>query len=383
LSFGRRVTAGVAGLVVLAAVGFGGFELGNSKSSPSASTVATVAIPSPSANTSSASSGSSKISVSSVVSKVDPGVVDITAVDGDQGAISAGTGMVLTSNGEVLTNNHVIDGATKITAQVDGSGTKYTATVVGTDVTQDVALIQLQNASGMKTVSVGNSSNVKVGDAVVAIGNALDLPGPPTVTDGIISALDRNIPASDGGTSSVENLKGLFQTSAPLSSGNSGGPLANANGQVIGMDTAAANSGTSGDSASDVGFAIPINDALSIASSIQKGESTSLIQVGQSAFLGVDVEAISSAQSQAFGYTAPVSSGALVVQVVPGTAADSAGITAGDVITSLGGNSIGSVSALTTALKADKPGDKVSVGWVTSADSSKSATVTLGSGPAA
>jgi S1-C subfamily serine protease len=307
-------------------------------------------------------------------------VVDITG--DDSGSTVAGTGMVLTSNGEVLTNNHVIEGATKITAQVDGSGTKYTAKVVGEDVTQDVALLQLENASGMSTVSVGNSSDVKVGDAVVAIGNALDLPGPPTVTDGIISALDRNIPATDGGSGTTENLKGLFQTSAPLSSGNSGGPLANASGQVIGMDTAAATGSSGGDSASDVGFAIPINEALSIASAIQKGQSSSLIEIGQSAFLGVDVENISDAQNQYSGYTPPTSSGALVVEVVPGTSAASAGLTSGDVITSLGGTSIGSVSALTTALDADQPGQSVSLGWVTSADTSESATVTLGAGPA-
>lgn len=377
--FSRRVTAGLAGLVVVAAVGFGGYELGSAKPVPTAASVTKSPIPSPSAS-STASSSSSKISVSDVAAKVDPGVVDIT---GDvQGETVAGTGMVLTSNGEVLTNNHVIEGATKITAQVDGSGTKYTAKVVGEDVTQDVALVQLENASGMSTVTVGNSSDVKVGDAVVAIGNALDLPGPPTVTDGIISALDRSISPTDSGSGATENLKGLFQTSAPLSSGNSGGPLANASGQVIGMNTAAATSDSDGDSASDVGFAIPINEALSIASAIQKGQSSSLIQIGQSAFLGVDVENVSDAQNEYSGYTPPTSSGALVVEVVPGTAAASAGLTAGDVITSLGGTSIGSVSALTTALDADQPGQSVSLGWVTSADTSESATVTLGSGPA-
>lgn len=378
--FSRRVTAALAGLVVVAAVGFGGYELGSAKPVPTAS-VAKSPIPSPSAS-STASSSSSKISVSDVAAKVDPGVVDITADDSGQGETSAGTGMVLTSTGEVLTNNHVIDGATKITAQVDGSGTKYTAKVVGTDVTQDVALLQLENASGMSTVTVGNSSDVKVGDAVVAIGNALDLPGPPTVTDGIISALDRSINASDSGSGASENLKGLFQTDAPLSSGNSGGPLANASGQVIGMDTAAASGNSAGDSASNVGFAIPINEALSIASSIQKGQSSSLIEIGQAAFLGVDVENVSAAQNQYSGYTPPTNSGAVVVEVVPGTAAASAGLTPGDVITSLGGKSIGSVSALTTALAADQPGQSVSLGWVTSADSSESATVTLSAGPA-
>ncbi|MHB1527594.1 MAG: S1C family serine protease [Candidatus Dormibacteria bacterium] len=378
----RWLAAGAAVAVVLGAVGFGGYELG--ASNRTISTAATQAIPTPpsgAVSTNSLSSG--RLNVSAIVAKVDPAVVDITATDAYQHAVSAGTGMVLTSNGEVLTNNHVIAGATSITAQIDGRGPKYTAIVIGTDPTHDVALIQLQGVSGLPTVAVGNSAGVKVGESVVAIGNALDLPGSPTVTDGIVSALNRSITASNQLGGNSENLSGLLQTDAPLSPGNSGGPLVNSSGQVIGMNTAAATGGT-GQSASNIGFAIPINRALSIASQIQKGQSSSSIQIGQPAFLGVDVEDVASAQGGYFGgYTPPVSSGALVVRVVPGTPAAGAGLVAGDVITTFGGQGISTVAALSAAISADHVGQSVSVGWVGPSGSSHSASITLVAGPAA
>ncbi|MGA8208275.1 MAG: trypsin-like peptidase domain-containing protein, partial [Candidatus Dormiibacterota bacterium] len=273
--WGRRLAAAGAALVVLVGVGFAGHLIGY----PASVQQATQPIPSPPAS-SGVTSKAGTLNVSAVTAKVDPGVVDITAVDGYQNATSAGTGMILTSNGEVLTNNHVIDGATSITAQVDGVGTKYTAKVVGYDVTQDVALLQLQNASGLATISAGNSSRVSVGEAVVAIGNALDLPGKPTVTSGAITGLDRSITASDEGNANSENLTGLLQSDASLCPGNSGGPLANSAGQVIAMNTAAENNSSSGDSCSTVAFSIPINEALSIASQIQQGDASTTIHIG-------------------------------------------------------------------------------------------------------
>ncbi|MGB9484179.1 MAG: trypsin-like peptidase domain-containing protein [Candidatus Dormiibacterota bacterium] len=324
--------------------------------------------------------------VSAVTAKVEPGVVDITAVDGYENATSAGTGMVLTSNGEVLTNNHVINGATSITVQVDGVGTKYTAKVVGYDVTQDVALIQMENVSGLHTVTVGNSSNAAVGMPVVAIGNALDLPGRPTVTSGAITAIGRSITANDEGNTSSENLTNLLQSDASLCSGNSGGPLANSAGQVIGMNTAAATDSSSS-SCSTVGFAIPINTALSVASEIQLGQSSSNVHIGLPAFLGVDVENASSASGNGYGgfgqYTPPVSSGALITTVIPQTAAATAGLVAGDVITEANGSTITTEASLGAVISAAKPGQSISVTWVDSSDNSRTATVTLGTGPAA
>lgn len=385
---GRWAAVGAAAVVILGGIGVGGYELGSANSKP-ASTIATEPVPSPASSSNSNTGTSAKVDVSKIVSQVDPGVVDITSTDSYTGAVDAGTGMVLTSSGEVLTNNHVIAGGTSIVAQVDGTGAKYTAKVVGTDPTQDVALLQLQNASGMSTVKMGNSSTVTVGEPVVAIGNALALPGPPTVTEGIISALNRSITATDSGTGTSEHLVGLFQTDAPLSPGNSGGPLINSQGQVIAMNTAAA-TGSGGENASNIGFSIPINEALSIASQIQKGQASSRVEIGYPAFLGVSVENIPSSSSSSggffgggFGYTAPVSSGALVTQVVPGTPAAQAGLVAGDVITSFGGQAISSVSGLRSAIDADHPGQSTTIGWVTSSDTKGSATVTLISGPPA
>ncbi len=391
---GRRVAAVAGALVVVAGVALAGVEIGRATNSGSP-TAATQSIPSPgsSSGPSNGSSGS-KLNVSAIKNKVDPAVVDITAVDGYQGSTDAGTGMVLTSNGEVLTNNHVVQGATKITARVDGTGTTYTAKVVGTDATDDVALLQLQNASGMKTVSVGNSSNLQVGQPVVAIGNALDLPGPPTVTSGAITALNRSITASDSGSSASENLSNMIQIDAPLAPGNSGGPLVNSSGQVIGMNTAAQSSGGNftygggGNSFSNVGFSIPVNRALSIASQIQQGHASSTIQLGTPAFLGVDAEDVGAVEQGPGGFgqsvvPPSVSSGAVIVQVIPGSGAAAAGLSAGDVITAVDGNQVASVAALRSAIESHRAGQTVQLSWVDSSGTSHTAGVTLSSGPAA
>ena len=379
---GRVVAASVAAVALLAAVGLGGYELGNGiAGKPPAN--ASQAIPSPSAGSGTAGT-SATIDVSKLAAKVDPAVVDLTWTS--QGQTSSGTGIILTSNGEVLTNNHVVAGSFQLEAQVAGSGPVYQAKVVGTDATQDVALVQIVGGAPFHTAVLGNSNTVQVGQPVVAIGNALALPGPPTVTQGAITALGRSVTATDQGSGLSENLTGMIQIDAPLEPGNSGGPLVNAAGQVIGMNTAAETGG--GQTASTVGFAIPINRALSIASQIQKGEASSTIQIGAPAYLGIEAENVSAAGQGGpggfggFGYTPPVSSGALVVAVVPGTPAAGAGLAAGDVITSFNGQPITSVAELTTAIHADKPGQTAVFGWVGPSGNAHSATITLASGPA-
>ncbi len=372
----KRVGAAVAAAAILVAAGYVGDRLGNS-SSPSDE--ANQAIPSPAAQ--GVTSQNRTINVAAVTAKVEPGVVDITAQDPYQNETSAGTGMVLTANGEVLTNNHVIRDATKITVQVMGVGPKYTATVVGYDQTQDIALLQLQGASGLKTVTVGNSDAVRVGIPVVAIGNALALPGRPTVTSGAITALGRSVTASDGGSGS-ENLSNLFQSDASICSGNSGGPLANSSGQVISMNTAAQTD--SNDSCSTVGFSIPINTALAIANQIQKGQGSQAVHIGLPAFLGVDVINASAAQGQfgGYGYSPPTNSGALITNVLPQTPAQSAGLQAGDVITQANGTQITSETDLGNVISKAKPGQSMSFTWLDSSDQSHSASVTLTTGPA-
>ena len=338
--------------------------------------------------------------VAAISAELDPAVVDITAALALGAGEAAGTGMVLTPSGEVLTNNHVIDQAVSITAQIEGRGTKYNAVVVGTDPSSDVALLQLQGASDLKTVSLGDSSSVAVGEPVVAIGNALDLPGLPTVTQGTITALDRPIIAQDSGTALCESLGGMMQTDAKLQPGNSGGPLVDSSGQVIGMNTAAAGSGQGSgiaSSGSKIGFAIPIASAVDIVTAIRGGEASKTIHIGPSPLLGVEVIGVNGAGTGSScskprgstgpnkfspGPTAPARSGALVVNVEPGTPADAAGIQVGDVITSFDNQSVATPANLTTLVQAMKPNDLVEVGWVDVTGAHHQARVTLAAGPA-
>ncbi len=203
--------------------------------------------------------------VSAIASKVDPGLVDVNTTLGYQQEEAAGTGIVLTSNGVVLTNNHVIDGATSISVTDVGSHKTYTASVVGYDRTKDIAVLQLNNASGLQTATIGNSSNASVGEQVVGIGNAGGTGGTPSAAGGTVTALNQSITASDEGDGTSEQLSGLIQTNADIQPGDSGGALVNTSGQVLGVDTAASDGYSfqyNGQSTGDQGFAIPINTAL-------------------------------------------------------------------------------------------------------------------------
>jgi S1-C subfamily serine protease len=229
-----------------------------------------------------------------IAAKVDPGIVDVVTNLGYQGGKAAGTGMVLTSTGEVLTNNHVIDGATSIKATDIGNGRTYTAKVVGYDKTHDVAVLQLQNASGLQTVTL-SSASPQTGQKVIALGNALGKGGTPSVVSGRINGLGQSITASDGGAADSERLTGMIGHNAPIQPGDSGGPLVNTEGEVIGMNTAASDSSASGSPSQSSqaqtatqAFAIPITRASSIADQIQAGTSSSTVHIGATAFLGVE-----------------------------------------------------------------------------------------------
>jgi S1-C subfamily serine protease len=329
-----------------------------------------------SSSSSSSSSGSASsggpLSSTDIAARIDPAVVDITTTLGSQGS-AAGTGMVITSSGEVLTNNHVVQGATSIKAQIAGAGRIYTAHVLGVDPTDDIALLQLQNASGLTAINVGNSSHVAVGDQIVAIGNALGRGGIPQVSQGAITALNQTITASDVGGANAETLTGLIQINAPIQPGDSGGPLVNSAGQVIGIDTAAQTSGfRRRTTPSTIGFAIPINNALSIVHQIESGQPSPNIQSGQGPLLGVEVQ-------DATGQTA----GAMVASVQSGSPAASAGLVAGDVIVGLGGTTVDSAAALGTAIHSHHVGDRVQVSWVDQSGQQHSATVSLAAGPPA
>ena len=293
------------------------------------------------------------------------GVVDITTVIDYGQAEAAGTGVILTSNGEILTNNHVVQGATKITVTVVSTGRSYTANVVGTDATDDVAVLQLSNASGLSTAKL-SSDTVSVGDAVTAVGNAGGTGGTPTAAEGQVTALNQSITAADESGSNPEQLTGMIQVDADIQAGDSGGPLYDSSGEVVGIDTAA----SSGQTAATVGFAIPIAKATSIADRIESGEDSATIQHGTPAFLGVQL--------------AQDTTGAATISgVVDGSPAAQAGLQAGDTVTAVGGTTVDRADALSSALAKHNPGDQVRITWVDSAGSTHSATVTLVAGPAA
>jgi S1-C subfamily serine protease len=381
-----------------------------------------------------------KLGTQQILSKVEPGLVIVNTTLQYSSEEAAGTGMVINPDGLVLTNNHVIENSTKITATLVSTGKTYQAKVVGYDETGDVSLIKLQNASGLKTIPLGNSSSVKTGDSVLAMGNA---EGRSEIVSaaGQVTGLNQTITASDqGGTISQETLHGMIETNADIVSGDSGGPLANAAGNVIGMDTA-------GDSVSynqqqSAGFAIPINTALAVARQIEAGQASSTIEIGYPPFIGVYIGKGNSANPQtqaqdeqnsgsgsfggggnfggggggSFGgggngfgggngsgtstggsgssgcYTsdadlsvpstiAPVSSGTLVLGTICGSPAASAGMTAGSVITGLNGKAVGSPSSLGSLIAKYHPGDSVSVTWVSPSGQHKSGTLALTAGP--
>jgi S1-C subfamily serine protease len=320
----------------------------------------------------------SVLTTSQIAAKTDPGLVDIVTTLGPQNGEAAGTGQVLTSSGEVLTNNHVIAGATSIRVTDIGNGQTYTARVIGYDQTRDIAVLQLQGASGLQTVDLGNSGSAAVGQKVVALGNAGGRGGTPSVAVGHITGLNASITASDASSSTSERLTGLIHNNAPIQPGDSGGPLVNTAGQVIGINTAAS-SGFQFQSAQTQAFTIPINEALAVASQILAGHSSPTVHIGPTGILGVEV--MPTGNAAANGVQA--GSGAAVAAVVPGDPAARAGITAGDVITSVDGHRVTSPSALRAALEQHHPGDSVTVGWTDQSGQAHSATVTLATGPAA
>ena len=305
------------------------------------------------------------------------GVVDInTTLDYGTGK-AAGTGLVLTADGTILTNNHVVADSTAISVTVVSTGKTYTATVVGTDPTDDISVIKLANASGLATAKLDTTTTVAAGTKVVGVGNAGGTGGTPSSATGTVTAVNQSITASDEDGSSSEKLTGMIETDADIQAGDSGGPLYSvASGGIIGIDTAASTSssgagrfGASSTTTTDTtGFAIPISKALSIASQITSGTSNTTIHQGLPAFLGVQFSS--------------ETTGADIAGVVSGSAAAKAGLAAGDTVTAVDGKAVATSTALATILATHKPGDQVKISYTNTAGSAKSLTVTLGSGPA-
>jgi len=395
-----RFARGLSALVLVAAIGGAGFILGHDVVTPAPIRAAAPKFTfpnypsggfgngglSPSFETPTLTPANTKAdkAAAKIATKVDPGLVDITATFNGQSSTAEGTGMILTANGLVLTNNHVVEDAATLSVRDVSTGTTYVGTVVGYDLSDDVALVQLTNASGLTTVKTANSDKVTSGEKIVGIGNAEGLGGTPSYVAGSVVATDQAITAGDEtNPAGSERLSGLIEVNAAIEPGDSGGPLVNAKGQVVGMDTAGSdlNGGfgfNPGGASSDRGYAIPINTALAIVSDIKSDDAVSGVHIGATAFLGVEFD---SATSTSFGGTR-TPSGVTIAGTIVGTPAQRAGLAAGDVITSIDGQSATTGSELQTILLTKKPGDTIHVGYLNVNGVANTATVVLASGPA-
>jgi S1-C subfamily serine protease len=383
-SAAKRVAAAIAAItLVLASAGIGAFVAVAVEHDSRSQSVTVPTIPaSPfTPRTGNGSGGSSSTSgtldANAIAAKVIPAIVNITTTT-TQGR-AAGTGMVISASGAVITNNHVIADSTSIKVDIGGTGNTHAARVVGYNVADDVALLQIEGVSNLPTITFGNPSQVNIGDRVVAIGNALGRGGTPAVTQGKVTALDQQVTAGDPAGGTTETLEQMIQIDAPIQPGDSGGALVDAGGRVIGMNTAAAGGRFRQQTGSNVGFAIPVDNAVTVVKQIQTGVGTDEVHIGGNrALLGVRVSDVDSQ-----GANAPVNSGALVIGVEGSSAAGSAGIKTGDVVVSVDSRSIADQNGLHLALTRYQPGDQVRVGWVDTAGVQRSATVKLGEGPPA
>jgi S1-C subfamily serine protease len=285
----------------------------------------------------------------------------------------------------MLTNNHVIADATSITVDIGGTGDTHSAKVVGYDVADDVALVQIDGVKNLTVAELGDPSSVNVGDPVVAIGNALGQGGTPKVATGKVTALNQTVTAGDQGGGNTETLHDMIQTDAPIQPGDSGGALIDASGKVVGINTAAAGGSSrfQQQTGANIGFAIPIDNAISIAHQIQNGDESNGVHIGARALLGVSVQAANDPSTSLGGTQPATDSGALVTNVQNGSGAGAVGIQQGDVITAIDGSDIKDDQALHLALTKYHPGDHVQVTWVDSSGTKHTESAQLGEGPPA
>ena len=348
------------------------------------------------------------LSDAAIRARIEPSVVDVTATLTYDDEIASGTGFVTNARaGIILTNNHVIRDATSVTVTVPETGQTYPADIVGVDVAADVAVLQIRPVAGLPAAPIGDSATVVAGTPVMSFGNQAGEGGSLTVAHGVIIGTGRTIQADDGAAGFSETLYAMLATTARIEPGDSGGPLAGVGGTVIGVDTAA---GTAG---ADIGYAIPINTAMAAERLIIARQQGQSIILGVDGFLGVIVgsgTARSPAEQKAQerngtggaatphsaslcvpieadvttpGTIAPAPAGALVVGVLCGTGAETAGLAAGDVIIAANGRQVDSPDALTAIVGACRPGTVVSVIWVSTAGVLRTSQVRLGPAPAA
>jgi putative serine protease PepD len=344
----------VAAVIAAVIAGAGGAGAGYALLDHSGSSQLTVA---PATGPTTAAAGT----VAGAAAAVLPSTVDIQ-VTLAQGT-SEGSGIVLTADGDVLTNNHVVDGATGAITVTLSDGSQHAATVVGTSPSYDLAVVKVQGVSGLTPATLGASADLQVGQEVVAIGSPQGLEG--TVTSGIISALDRTVAVqTEDGSAVVYN--GL-QTDASINPGNSGGPLVDLQGHVVGIDSAEATTGSSNGTTQSgsigLGFAIPIDQAKRVAQELMNGGTAT------KPTLGVTGNAATSSGD-----------GAQLATVVAGSPAAQAGLAAGDIVTAVDGAKVEDFADLIARIGAHAPGDKVTL-TVGAAGSSRTVAVTLGSTP--
>lgn len=310
---------------------------------------------------------------SAVLSQVVPGLVDINTTLSYQGAVGAGTGILLSPDGEVLTNNHVIEGATEITAVSLANSRTYPVDVIGFDRASDIALVRLRGATGLPTAILGTSSTLAVGDPIAAIGNSNGSSAPPSYAPGTVTEIGASVRASDESGGGARELYDLIRVAAEIRPGDSGGPLVNGAGQVVGVNVAATLTYRMGGVTGGEGFAIPIDRALGIANQIRSGVISDSIHLGDTAFIGVGI-ADSSPMSRG-------PAGAVVRQVLPGTPAGQIGLFSGDVITAVDGIPINSAEDLSNVMDQRRPGDTIMLTWIDRAGIPRNAPLVLAKGP--
>lgn len=309
---------------------------------------------------------------SALLSMVVPGLVDINTTLGYQGAVGAGTGIILSPDGEVLTNNHVIEGATEITAISLANSRTYPVDVIGFDRASDIALVRLRGASGLPTAILGTSSTLMVGEPIAAIGNSNGSGGVPSFAPGAITQIGAAVRASDESGGGSRELFDLIRVAADIRPGDSGGPLVNGAGQVVGVTVAATLTYRMGGVTGGEGFAIPIDRALGIANQIRSGVPSPAIHLGDTAFIGVGI-----ADASPMGGPP----GAVVRQVLPDTPARLAGVLSGDVITAVDGLPVTSAADLSNIMDQRRPGDTVTLTWIDRGGNIRNVPVVLAKGP--
>jgi S1-C subfamily serine protease len=316
------------------------------------------------------------IDVNAVAARVQPGLVDIYTQLAN-GLSGAGTGMIITPGGEVLTNNHVISGSTGISVELKATGARYTAIVLGSVPSEDIALLQIQGVTNLPVVPLGRSSTVKVGDPIVALGNAGGTGGQPHTVSGSVQALDQSITATDLDGTSPTTLSGLIQIDARLEPGDSGGPLINRSGEVIGMNTAASATRRFRSVGDSVGFAVPIDRAAPYIAQIQAGLASATVRIGVPGQLGVIM-------SDPIAPTTPgdPDGGVMVAEVIPGSPAANAGVVAGDTLTEVDGQPATAPDLVSAQIKRHRSGEKLNFSWIDGSGRRRNATVILAAGPA-